>query len=279
MSPGEQKVSSDSRRDHALSGGLRAAGTLKSGSPARPLVTVVTSAMNACRMLPVTIESVCGQTYDNVEYVVVDGNSSDGTVELLREHSDVIDYWHSAKDTGIYDAWNKALQHARGDWIAFLGAGDRLVPDAIESLVRMVTSASAPLDFVSGRVDLYQGERFIRTVGRPWDWATFKKYMGVAHPAALHSAAYFARHGRFDASLRIVGDYELLLRAGAGLKAAFLDKSLALMEVGGTSTTDAALKETLQVQLRHGVCAAPVGHMRMWQARLKRKVRLAVHGY
>lgn len=267
------------RRDVALSGGLRAAGALKSGSPERPLVTVVTSAMNACGMLPVTIRSVRDQTYDNVEYVVVDGASSDGTVALLREHSDVIDYWQSAKDTGIYDAWNKALQHARGDWIAFLGAGDRLVPDAIESLVRMATSASAPLDFISGRVDLYQGERFIRTVGRPWDWSTFKKYMGVAHPGALHSAAYFARHGGFDASLRIVGDYELLLRAGAGLRAAFLDKSLALMEVGGASTTDAALKETLQVQLRHGACAAPVAHMRMWQWRLKRKLRMAVHGY
>lgn len=260
-------------------GGTRLAGRLKTGEPGRPLVTIVTSTMNAAQALDSTIRSVAQQTYAHVEHVIVDAASTDGTLQVLRNRSDTVDCWISEPDRGIYDAWNKGLQLARGEWIAFVGAGDRLLPDAIESLVRATKDATAPLDFISGRVDLYQGERYIRTVGLPWSWSLFRKYMGVAHPGALHSAAYFARHGQFDASLRIVGDYELLLRAGAGLRTAFLDKSLVQMEVGGASSAGAALRETLQIQLRHRVSAAPVVHFRTWVARAKLILRMARYGY
>ena len=195
--------SSGSKQHGSPEGGLRTAGQVKSSQPGRPLVTIVTSTMNAAQALVPTIRSVAEQTYANIEHVIIDAASTDGTLQVLQDHSHLVAYWISERDSGIYDAWNKGVRFARGEWIAFVGAGDRLLPDAIEQLLN-AAMAAPELDFISGRVDLYQGERFIRSVGRPWRWDISKKYMGVAHPGALHSADYFARYGQFDASLRIV---------------------------------------------------------------------------
>jgi cellulose synthase/poly-beta-1,6-N-acetylglucosamine synthase-like glycosyltransferase len=112
-------------------GGLRTQGYFKQSLPDKPLITIITSTYNAAEYLPRTIKSVREQTYTNIEWIIVDGNSKDNTVELIRQNEDVIDYWVSEPDSGIYDAWNKGVSLANGDWIAFLGAGDSYKPDAI----------------------------------------------------------------------------------------------------------------------------------------------------
>src|SRR5437879_12060096 len=84
-------------------------------------------------LLPQTIASIRQQPYDNIEYIVIDGASTDGTVDVLRANEDVIDYWLSEPDTGIYNAWNKALSKAQGEGILFLGGGDGLGGGCIES--------------------------------------------------------------------------------------------------------------------------------------------------
>ena len=223
------------------------------------------------------MQSIREQTYTNVEWIVVDGASADGTVDILRENDEVIDHWISEPDKGIYDAWNKGLSLAHGDWICFVGADDQLLPGAIQSMVNVINESTSPLDFVSGRVQLFSGGSPRRTIGKPWSWRRFKKYMCVAHVGAMHNAAYFGHHGGFDATFRIAGDYELLLRAGRHLRAGYVDEVVARMEVGGVSNENPAVfRETLEARLRHGATSHLGGLVSTALAWIKWKIRRSI---
>lgn len=90
----------------------------------KPLVTIVTVVFNGASCLEKTIQSVLNQSYHNVEYIVIDGGSADGTVDIIKSHQNRIKYWESNSDSGIYDAMNKGIRIASGEWINFLNAGD-----------------------------------------------------------------------------------------------------------------------------------------------------------
>lgn len=108
-------------------GGLRTKGYFKKSLPDRPLITIITVVFNGEDHIEETILSIINQTYDNVEYIIVDGASTDKTIQTLKKYDGAIDYWVSQKDHGIYNAMNKASTLALGQWLMFINAGDKMV--------------------------------------------------------------------------------------------------------------------------------------------------------
>lgn len=217
-----------------------------------PLITIITSAFNDCDLLKETISNIQSQTYSHIEYIVIDGGSKDGTIELLQT-SDAVTHWISESDSGIYDAWNKALKLSRGDYIAFLGAGDRYLDDGLNGLALLAANDEGA-EFIYGKVSVEAPGQRSRIIGRPWAWSLFRRYMCTTHVGALHSRKLFDQYGLFDSSYRIAGDYEFLLRPGKSLKTAFLDKAVATMLAGGISQRNhQVLYEVRRAKLQHRV--------------------------
>ena len=131
-----------------LSGGLRTKGITKQSQENQPLITVVTVVRNGEKTLEKTILSVINQTYKNVEYIIVDGASTDGTLEVIKKHEDRISYWISEPDKGIYDAMNKGIDLATGDYIALLNSDDWYEKDTCEIIANKINE---------GRADIYYG--------------------------------------------------------------------------------------------------------------------------
>lgn len=187
-----------------------------------------------------------------IELLVIDGGSTDGTVQILEANDESIAYWVSEPDRGVYSAWNKALERASGRWVCFLGADDELAtPGTLKALVEAGEREAA--DLVCSRVRYQRSEKTgSLVIGQPWSWRKMSSFMCVAHPGLLHRRKLFARFGPFSEGYRIAGDYEFLLRLGPDTAAAFVDR--VTVEVGGaglSSNTSLVLTEMRQVQARH----------------------------
>ncbi len=219
----------------------------------QPLVSIITSSFNAVNTIEQTINSVINQSYPNIEYIIIDGGSTDGTVDVLKKYNAKIKYWISEPDRGIYNAWNKALKVAVGDWIAFLGADDIYYPDAIGEYVKYINSAPGndQLDFISSKIEIVDQQlNLLNLAGEKWSWPKFSYYMTTNHGGMFHNRKLFEKYGHFDESYRSAGDYALLLKAGRNLKAGFLDAITIKMREGGISSGgrflfDEALKAKL----------------------------------
>ena len=182
-----------------------------------PLISIIVATYNCAGVLAACLASIARQTYAARQLIVVDGASSDATLDVIKAHAPAIRHWESAPDRGVYDAWNKALPRAQGEWIVFLGADDRFHDD--EVLARMagvLARACPPSRFVYGCLDIVSANgQVIETVRRPWKELKPQFLAGtlmVPHAGSFHHRSLFAERGAFDASFRLAGDYDLLLR-------------------------------------------------------------------
>jgi glycosyltransferase involved in cell wall biosynthesis len=216
-----------------------------------PLVTVITAVFKGAATLEGCIDSVLRQEYPNIEHIVWDGGSTDGTVEILRQYDDRIALWRSEPDRGIYDAWNKALVEARGEWICFLGADDEFLPDAVSAY--MALAAKNPqAEYLSSRVKVVHPSGYVRTIGGPWTWRKFSKEMCTPHVGSMHRRSLFDRLGTYDTSYRIVADYEFLLRARHQLNTAYMPAVTVMMRAGGVSFSRSMFPEQAHAKVATG---------------------------
>ena len=244
-------------------GGARQHGKLKQSQPGKPLISIITATYNAARFLPDTIRSIRAQSYPNIEWIVIDGGSTDPTLDLLKASDDVIDYWLSEPDCGIYSAWNKGLAQAKGEWICFLGADDyfwdaHALANMSEQLEKMPSSVLVAY----GQVMLVNAEGLeIHVFGEPWENVKqrFKQVMCIPHQGTMHRRSLFERYGKFDESFSIAGDYELLLRELKSADARFIPGIiLAAMRQGGGISSDpenslVVLRESRRAQRKNGL--------------------------
>lgn len=218
-----------------------------------PKITIIVAVYKGAKTLQQCIDSIANQLYLNKELIIIDGGSDDGTTELLKNNNDNISYWVSEPDSGIYEAWNKGLKRASGDWVCFLGADDVFLSGALQAYVDFILQhQSKQLDYVSSRVNLIGGDNLIRTIGKPWIWPDFGRYMSVAHVGSMHNKVLFEKYGVYDTTYKICADYELLLRPGNKLNAGFLNEPTVNMSIGGASDGAAALDETMRAKIGSG---------------------------
>ncbi|AMK75083.1 MULTISPECIES: glycosyltransferase family 2 protein [Methylomonas] len=226
-----------------------------------PMISIIVAVYNGVNTLKQCIDSVLVQTFANKELIVIDGGSNDGTVDLLETNSTQISYWISEPDKGVYNAWNKALSEAKGEWICFLGADDYFWNNRVlEHLAQELVFVSSDISAVYGKVMLLnnQGD-VLYPIGDPWGEVKhrFKQVMSIPHPGLMHRRSLFERWGRFDESFRIGGDYELLLRELKSADAFFIPDIITVaMRQGGLSSTPSNSLESLmdarRAQKLHG---------------------------
>lgn len=206
----------------------------------RILVSIITVTCDSRTFLEETIKSVSEQTYPRIEYIVIDGASTDGTVDIIKANSRYIAKWISEPDTGIADAFNKGFSLSTGDYILFLNSDDRLAaPDAVEIMVRAISECGQP--------ELIYGDYEIRD--RVTD---AKKYNGsvqfrrsdflrgrvLPHPCLFTHRSYFQRFGTFDTQFRIAMDYEWMLRGALQCRVVHVPYLLTRIRDGGISVNN-----------------------------------------
>lgn len=227
-----------------------------------PLISIIVAVFNGEATLEQCIDSFAQQTYPNKELVVIDGGSHDGTVDILKANSEYISYWVSEPDRGIYNAWNKGLKQAQGQWICFLGADDFFWDThVLERMAEQLDKLPLNIRLAYGGIMLLNSDgENLYVVGKPWKKikSRFKQIMCLPHQGVMHRRSLFEQHGEFDESFRIAGDYELLLRELKTEEAFFISDIITTgMRQGGVSSDPAnslaLLFELRRAQQIHGL--------------------------
>jgi len=235
-------------------GGLRLQGYFKISSEGKPLITIVTVVYNGAEYLEKTIKSVIEQDYENIEYIIVDGGSKDGTLDIIRRYEHAIDYWVSEPDKGIYDAMNKGIDLGGGGWIGILNSDDFYADNAISIVAK---AASGCVDVICGAMEVVTRDdcEYIELrVPKPRK-LPFGMY--VNHPSSFVSAKLYNDFMKYDSGLKMAADYKFFLSVFlAGYRFVSVNSSLAVMRDGGASITDYTITRDEESFVRKSVLPA-----------------------
>jgi len=225
------------------------------GVPEAPLVSIVTPALNMGRFLEQTIQSVLSQDYPNIEYIVMDGGSSDETLAILRQYEDRLEY-QSRPDAGAADAINQGFARSHGEIFAYLNADDTYRPGALRTAVQQLLSDPG-LGVVYGEATWIgeAGEELRPYGAKAFDSALLREECFISQPAAFMRREAFELAGRLDPNLHFAFDYDLWIRIARVYKMRKIDATLANSRMHKQNKTigqrKAMLRETLQVLRRH----------------------------
>lgn len=211
-------------------------------------VSIVTVSYNSVATIEQTIRSVLNQTYKNIEYILIDGNSTDGTKDVILKYKDSIATFISEPDEGIYDAMNKGIRQATGDIVGIINSDDWYETDAVEKVV---------YNFEKNNAELIYGtmwnisENGMRTLSKP----VFQNQLWwemIPHPTVFMKRYIYEKYGGFNIKYKIVADYDLIIRLYIdGIKFMYINEIIANFRLGGISTRNklACAEEVRQVSL------------------------------
>lgn len=214
-------------------------------------VSVITVCFNAEKTIEQTIKSVLQQTYKNIEYIIIDGNSQDKTVDIIKKYQDSIAYWISENDSGIYDAMNKGIRVSTGDIIGIINSDDWYDLNAIENVVNIFINEKA--DVVYGDMILLYENGF-RKRNKTEELESLAYKMSISHPTTFVNRNIYIKYGLFDTHYRIAADYDLMLRLyhnGVVMKSC--SEVIAYFRMSGVSNTNIAqcAEETRRISLEY----------------------------
>lgn len=201
-----------------------------------PKFSVITICHNAATRLEQTIQSVLCQNYKNLEYIIIDGKSTDVTAKILDKYKADIDHLTSEPDKGIADAMNKGLKYAAGDWILFLHAGDYLLSNDSISAVQAYIQKNSGYDIYAFNILFGDSNRWMEKQSKGFQaWINVKTQF--KHQSTICSDRVFQKIGNFDIGYKIAMDYDWFLRAyRAGSRAKTIKKAISFMRNDGISS-------------------------------------------
>jgi glycosyltransferase involved in cell wall biosynthesis len=236
---------------------------LKDNAPEGPLVSVITPSLNQGAYIGQTLSSVAEQEYSRVEHIIVDGGSTDGTLDVIRSHESVYDMrWVSEPDEGMYEAINKGLRMARGEILAYLNADDRYFPWTISKVVREI-SAYPEAGFVFGDVfNVEEGANSGAVIFYPpFRLGHVRRSGFLGQPAVFWRRSVLEDCGGFDESLKFVADCDYWMRIGARFQSHKITEVLALErnhpEAKRFARTGDVYKELAEVRSRYSKTKGP----------------------
>lgn len=219
----------------------------KQGS--HPYISIITVVYNGEQYLEECIKSVADQTFQDYEHIIIDGKSSDNTVNIIKKHNDKIAYWISEKDSGIYDAMNKGIQASRGQWLYFLGCDDKLIsPKILETIAPHLSNEQCQIAY--GNVETSNGALIQSKYSLKL----------LLHNTIHHQSCFYNKDlynsFNYDSNLKLISDYELNLICYLNKTPSLrLNTTIAYCRDGGASTASQNyplfLKETNIVRSRH----------------------------
>jgi glycosyltransferase involved in cell wall biosynthesis len=222
-----------------------------------PKVSVITACRNSAATIKDTIRSVVDQDYENLEYIIVDADSDDGTSDIIKEFANRIALWVREPDDGIADAWNKGIKKATGDIVGIINADDFYAPGTIAAIVD-VFIRNPECGFVFGDLKMMNGStgQWYRVFGRK-DYEKIIRYnmLGIPHPTVFIKKNVYSETGPFSTAYTICADYEMISRIVAeGVHGVYLPRILTVMREGGLSERERILssREVMDISVKYG---------------------------
>ena len=232
-----------------------------------PLISIITISYNSKKYIEQCINSVIYQEYSSYEYIIIDGGSKDGTVDVIKKYSNKLSYWHSLPDRGMSHAFNLGLEQTNGSWIIFLNSDDFFINKSALSNIEPYLLSSSNYDVVHGMINIIQRhhdeEIIYKNIGADWKWGIFRKRSTIPHPAAFTNRNLYNEVGLYDENYRNALDYELYLRKGKYLKVKYAPVVLTNMRDEGISkiTPRRSLKESRNAIIKNNALPFLLAHL------------------
>lgn len=209
----------------------------------QPMFSIITATLNNRKTIERCVSSVLLQSYPNFEYIVVDGASKDGTYEFLESKKDSFAVWISEPDTGVYNAWNKALRYVSGEWILFLGSDDILADEEVlTDVAAFINKHQIGSGLIYGDIFLVSDGQYkkLEKISVPLNKVLTHPYLRLlpvlpSHQSSFHHKSMFSRNGLFDESYRIAADNKFLVKALPNEKIYYINRLINYPTMGGIS--------------------------------------------
>jgi len=248
-----------------------------------PLISIITVTYNAADYLAQTIESVLAQTHPNIEYIIIDGGSIDGTVDIIRNYESQITNtlkhfkFVREKDNGIYDAMNKGIRMAQGELIGIVNASDYYEPNTVERVVDAYLQNNDVGIFHGNMNMLNEDGSFFKLKKPNINLEELYQGMSIYHPTFFVAKSVYEKYGLFDLQYKIAADFDFALRCNsAGVKFFYIDSVISNFRKGGVSyiRIKATHQECKKVLIQNGYAETTVNVVaKVWE-KLRKKDHL-----